>query len=263
MKKRAMMSAYTSLAEDPEISCKNLYFSYGRQEVLSNISFSLNHGVTGLLGINGAGKTTLLNILSTLKKPSTGHVSIAGNDLSSAKGIEDARKNLGFLPQHFEVMNFSSVHDNVAYAAWAHGVPENDVEEATTRALRSVNLDEKARIKARKLSGGQRQRLGIACTIAHNPRVIILDEPTVGIDPLQRNDLRSLIEDLGKTHTVILSTHLVDDVARIAQTLLILHSGKLSYSGAIADLDEVKNLNSSSPIDTATAIEQAFTRLAV
>ena len=251
------------MAEDKGIFCNHVRFSYGRQVVLNDVSFSIGKEVTGLLDVNGAGKTTLLNILSTLKKPTIGEVFIAGCDLSSHKGIEEARKKLGFLPQHFEVMNFSSVEDNVAYAAWSHGVSDSKVGEAVRRVIQSMNLEEKAKTKARKLSGGQRQRLGVACAIAHDPQIVILDESTVGVDPLQRNDLRALIKDLGKEHTVTLSTHLVDDIARIAQTLLILNNGRLAYDGSIADLEEVKKLKSDSPIDTATAIEHAFARLAV
>lgn len=251
------------MAEDKGIFCNRVRFSYGRQVVLNDVSFSIGKEVTGLLDVNGAGKTTLLNILSTLKKPTIGEVFIAGCDLSSHKGIEEARKKLGFLPQHFEVMNFSSVEDNVAYAAWSHGVSDSKVGEAVRRVIQSMNLEEKAKTKARKLSGGQRQRLGVACAIAHDPQIVILDESTVGVDPLQRNDLRALIKDLGKEHTVTLSTHLVDDIARIAQTLLILNNGRLAYDGSIADLEEVKKLKSDSPIDTATAIEHAFARIAV
>ncbi|EIT87784.1 ABC transporter ATP-binding protein [Parascardovia denticolens IPLA 20019] len=251
------------MAEDKGIFCNHVRFSYGRQVVLNDVSFSIGKEVTGLLDVNGAGKTTLLNILSTLKKPTIGEVFIAGCDLSSHKGIEEARKKLGFLPQHFEVMNFSSVEDNVAYAAWSHGVSDSKVGEAVRRVIQSMNLEEKAKTKARKLSGGQRQRLGVACAIAHDPQIVILDESTVGVDPLQRNDLRALIKDLGKEHTVTLSTHLVDDIARIAQTLLILNNGRLAYDGSIADLEEVKKLKSDSPIDTATAIEHAFARIAV
>lgn len=251
------------MAEDKGIFCNHVRFSYGRQVVLNDVSFSIGKEVTGLLDVNGAGKTTLLNILSTLKKPTIGEVFIAGCDLSSHKGIEEARKKLGFLPQHFEVMNFSSVEDNVAYAAWSHGVSDSKVGEAVRRVIQSMNLEEKAKTKARKLSGGQRQRLGVACAIAHDPQIVILDESTVGVDPLQRNDLRALIKDLGKEHTVTLSTHLVDDIARIAQTLLILNNGRLAYDGSIADLEEVKKLKSDSPIDTVTAIEHAFARLAV
>lgn len=250
-------------SEQEEITCENIHFSYGRQEILNDISFSIGTGVTGLLGSNGAGKTTLLSILSTLKKPSQGKVSIAGYDISTRKGVENARARLGFLPQHFDVMNFSSVEDNVAYAAWSHGVAEKEVGNSVQRVLESVNLASKAKIKARKLSGGQRQRLGIACAIAHNPAVVILDEPTVGVDPLQRNDLRALIEELGRNHTVILSTHLVDDIARIAQTLLVLNNGCLAYNGLLENLPEIQENQSNSSIDKATAIEHAFARLAV
>ncbi|MFD0705536.1 ABC transporter ATP-binding protein [Alloscardovia venturai] len=256
-----MMQSSTICPEDLSIVCEHVNFSYGKQEILKDISFSVGKGVTGILGTNGAGKTTVLSILSTLKKPKSGHVALLGHDLSRYSSVEGARKNLGFLPQHVEVMNFSSVQDNVAYAAWAHGVDEKHVEEATMRALSAVNLEDKASVKARKLSGGQRQRLGIACTIAHNPQIIILDEPTVGVDPLQRNDLRNLILHLGQSRTVILSTHLVDDIARIAQTLLILNSGNLSYCGPLADLDEVRACTSQSPTDVAESIEHAFARL--
>lgn len=240
------------------VECDNVAFRYGRRTCITDISFTLRTGVTGLLGVNGAGKTTLMGILSTLRSPSSGRVFILGNDLSTSAGRSAAKRSLGYLPQSFEMMGFSSVLSNVEYSAWAHGVPGTDVHDAGIAALRAVDLLNLSTRRARTLSGGQRQRLGIACATVHRPDLLLLDEPTVGVDPLQRKTLRDMIAALGRRSTVLLSTHLVEDVARLADHVMIMHGGRLAYSGDTDDL--VRTVPEAE--DRAEAIETAFKAMA-
>jgi ABC-2 type transport system ATP-binding protein len=236
------------------VSCSDVAFRYGRRACISGMSFDLCTGVTGLLGVNGAGKTTLMRMLATLRRPASGQIRVLGDDVATRAGRANARRNLGYLPQSFEVMGFSSVMSNVEYAAWAHGVAEGEVHSASIDALRSVDLLDLSSQRARTLSGGQRQRLGIACATAHRPALLLLDEPTVGVDPLQRTTLRTMIAALGQRSTVLLSTHLVEDVARLADRVMVMSEGKLLYSGPTDDLIATVP----GAVDRADAIEQAF-----
>lgn len=243
--------------------CSDVSFRYGRTRVLRNVSFAIGRGVTGLLGANGAGKTTLLNVLSTLKRPHGGTVSVAGHDVSTAQGREDARLSLGYLPQRFELMGFSSLEDNVAYSAWSHGLPERLVPRAVDDALAAVGLLDRRAMRARQLSGGQRQRLAIACAVAHRPEVILLDEPTAGVDPMQRANIRELVTRLGAQATVLLSTHIIDDVSRGADRLLIMVGGRIAFAGDVTDRS-VSGPDGNVPVndeDRTRAIEELFLRV--
>ncbi|MDR2564741.1 MAG: ATP-binding cassette domain-containing protein [Bifidobacteriaceae bacterium] len=214
-------------------------FAYGKRKVFSDLSLRLSGGVTGLLGPNGAGKTTLLNLLATVQKPAAGQIVVAGHDTATAEGLKAARKALGFLPQRFEVMGMSSAADNVAYAAWAHGVPESGCAAAAADALAVVGLADRAKDRARALSGGMRQRLGIACAIAHRPAVLLLDEPTVGLDPDQRVATRRYLESVARTAPVLMSTHMVDDLAMIASNVAVLAGGRIRFSGTLDEFEVV------------------------
>ncbi|NMN01173.1 ABC transporter ATP-binding protein [Bifidobacterium sp. DSM 109958] len=236
---RRSTDGHRSHAADVGLVCSHVSFRYGRTQVLHDVSFSIGRGVTGLLGANGAGKTTLLNVLSTLRRPHEGHVVVAGHDASDARGRESARAGLGYLPQRFELMGCSTLEDNVAYAAWAHGLREDLIPRAVDDALAAVDLLDRRGMRARQLSGGQRQRLAIACATAHRPEVILLDEPTAGVDPMQRANIRTMVARLGERATVLLSTHIIDDVSRGADRLLIMVDGGIAYAGDIAGSDGV------------------------
>lgn len=216
--------------------CRDLVKRYGRRVVLDVDSLAFAPGVTSLLGANGAGKTTLMSIVATVTRPTAGRVTVAGADLGTSDGVQSARRSLGFLPQHFEVLSGSSVADNVAYAAWAHGVAAADVGSCIETVLRDVGLSERRGDRARVLSGGQRQRLGIACAVAHRPAVLLLDEPTVGLDPVQRVGVRRLVTALAASATVVLSTHLVDDAADLSARIVVLRDGRVAFDGPTADL---------------------------
>ena len=219
-----------------DVSLSHVSFSYGRKQALSDVSLSFGNGVFGLLGPNGAGKTTLMNIVTTLSRPSSGSVRIAGANVLTNSGRRRARSRIGYLPQSFELMNASSLLRNVRYAAWARGLSWKASCDAAVWALEQVELSGEARRPVRSLSGGMRQRAGIACAIVARPDVLVLDEPTVGLDPVQRIEVRKFLDAYADSHTVLVSTHLVEDLAAIADRVLVLDHGRLLLDGRMDDL---------------------------
>ena len=215
------------------VEAEGLSFSYRGKHVLENVCFKLSNGVTGLLGENGAGKTTLLRLIRGELTPTVGEIRITGC------GEHDASVSMGYLPQSFEVMGASTVHRNVAYAAWANGVSKDRCDEAANCAIEQVGLQKQASQKARQLSGGMRQRLGIACSIAHRPEIVLMDEPTVGLDPLQRTEIRSLMHSIGRNACVVTSTHLIEDLTATASRVLVLHDKRVRFYGPIDRLGDM------------------------
>lgn len=199
---------------------------YGRTRVLQGIDWDVHAGVTGLLGPNGAGKTTLLSVLVGLLRPSAGSVAVVG---------DDAR--FGFVPQRFSFAGGMRLVDAISYTAWINGVGPDEREEAARRAMAAVDLGGKADDRVKTLSGGERQRAGIAAGLAHDPDVLVLDEPTVGLDPGQRWRVRDLIAEIGRTRPVILSTHLLEDVSYLCERVGVIAGGRLVFDGTVADLE--------------------------
>jgi ABC-2 type transport system ATP-binding protein len=194
--------------------------------VLQGIDWDIHAGVTGLLGPNGAGKTTLLSVLVGLLHPSAGSIAMAGGDA-----------RFGFVPQRFSFASGMRLTDAIAYTAWINGVDRHERERAARAALAAVDLTDKAGDRVRTLSGGERQRAGIAAGLAHQPDVLVLDEPTVGLDAGQRWRVRDLIAEIGRTRPVILSTHLLEDVSYLCERVGVISSGRLVFDGTVADLE--------------------------
>lgn len=175
------------------LTCDLVSFKYGDNQALSQVSSTFGPGVNGLLGPNGAGKSTLLGLLATLREPTSGTVTLDGIRLHG-ESREAVRKTIGFLPQRFDLMRWSSVERNVSYAAWAQGVDRSECVDRAHEALEIVDLVDASGKRVASLSGGQRQRVGIACAIAHRPTLVLLDEPTAGLDPAQRVQIRSYLD---------------------------------------------------------------------
>ncbi|MEV0677184.1 ATP-binding cassette domain-containing protein [Actinosynnema sp. NPDC050436] len=211
------------------IEFDGVHFRYGRRQVLSGVDWTVGPGVTGLLGPNGAGKTTLLNLLVGLEKPHSGALRFTGG----------ASGTIGFVPQHFSLVGGMRVVDTVAYAAWVNGVDRRACAAAASRALEAVRLEDLVTARVRTLSGGQRQRLGVAAALAHEPDVLVLDEPTVGLDPAQRMRLREVVADIGRTRTVLLSTHLIEDISHLCHRVGVLADGRLVFDGTEEELTEL------------------------
>ncbi len=204
-----------------------------RTPVLSEISLTISGGAFGLLGPNGAGKTTLMRILATLVTPSAGRAVVAGHDVRSERAA--IRGLLGFLPQDFGFYPRLTAYENLDYLALLSGLGR-ERRARVEEALRVVNLQDVARKRVGAFSGGMRQRLGIAQALLNRPTVLIVDEPTVGLDPSERVRFRTLLAELASRCTIILSTHIVADVASTCTDLAVLRQGRVVYRGSTSGL---------------------------
>ncbi|MET7637151.1 ATP-binding cassette domain-containing protein [Streptomyces sp. NPDC005438] len=205
---------------------------YRGRRVIEELDLSLHSGVTGLLGPNGAGKTTLFRTLATIAPPQSGELELFGRPVTDEKRAREARRHIGYLPQDFGFYPSFSLTDFVRYSAWLREVPSTRADTATTEALAAVGLADRAKDRMKSLSGGMLRRAGIAAAIVGSPSLILLDEPTVGLDPAQRLDFRQLIRSLARTGSaIVLSTHLVEDVGAACDTVLVLHDGRLRHRG--------------------------------
>ncbi|HIW63505.1 MAG TPA: ATP-binding cassette domain-containing protein [Candidatus Stackebrandtia excrementipullorum] len=223
---------------------------YDRRPVLNDLSLSIPGGIVGLLGANGAGKTTLLRLLATQLRPVSGRVTVAGHRLVNRRAVRAARRELGFLPQSWGCHRSFTARDFVIYCGALRGIRSRALTGEADTALASVDLHDIADVQLRKLSGGQRQRAGIAATIVGKPSVVLLDEPTVGLDPEQRMEFRRLMvrlcEEIGAT--ILLSTHLVEDITQMASHVAVIEAGDVCFTGTPHEL--ASHGGSASDIDT-------------
>ena len=200
---------------------------FGRTQAVAGVDLEAGPGVFGLLGPNGAGKTTLLRILATVIPPSTGRLRLLGRDPNAYGQRRQVRRRLGYLPQNLGYYPGFTVAEFVEYFALLKEVPPAAVPAAVAAAVERVDLGDKARSKLRTLSGGMLRRAGIAQAIVNEPDLLLLDEPTAGLDPEQRVAFRALMRDLGQKATVVVSTHLVEDVgAACSQVALMDEIGR-------------------------------------
>lgn len=214
-----------------ELNIDRVTKQYGPKIAVDRISLTLTPGVTGLLGANGAGKATLMRMLCGILRPTSGSISLDGLDVST----EGYRAVLGYLPQDFGYYPSFSALDFLLYLGALKGMERKQAKERSLELLEVVGLSEVARKKIRTFSGGMKQRLGIAQALLNHPKLLILDEPTAGLDPKERVRFRTLIEEQGKESIVLLSTHIVSDVEHIAGRILMVKDGQLIYDGSAAD----------------------------
>ncbi|MFD0738492.1 ABC transporter ATP-binding protein [Lysobacter koreensis] len=201
----------------------------GGHDALSEVSLRLERGIVGLLGPNGAGKSTLMRILATLAKPTRGRVQWNGED--TARRPDPLRRTLGYLPQDFGVYPMLSAREFLAYLSAVKGVSAKRAAARVDECLAQVGLSEAADRRLGEFSGGMRQRVGIAQALLNDPKLLIVDEPTVGLDPEERLRFRHLLSDLAVDRLVILSTHIVSDIEASASSLAIMAKGRLLFSG--------------------------------
>ncbi len=208
------------------LEIQNLTQQYGQDKIaLNRFSLELKPGVIGLLGPNGAGKSSLMRILATISKPSAGQVLWQGQDI--IRNPEALRKTLGYLPQSFGVYEHLSAREFLQYLAALKGVEAGLCDERINLLLEQVNLSEVADKPLKGYSGGMKQRVGIAQALLNDPQLLIVDEPTVGLDPQERARFRDMLAELGGERVIILSTHIVSDVESIADNIAILNQGQL------------------------------------
>jgi ABC-2 type transport system ATP-binding protein len=214
--------------------------SYGGVAALAELDLELGPGITGLLGPNGAGKTTLIRILSTLLSPSAGQVGVNGWWTSDLRDRVEIRRRLGYLPQDLGLYPRFTVFEFVDYLALLKELEDPAERHRRVRAaLAAVELEDLARRKIRTLSGGMRRRVGIAQAIVADPLLLLLDEPTTGLDPEQRMRFRQLIAGIGEQRTVVLSTHLVEDVAAVCTQVVVLWQGRVRFHGTPSQLRQL------------------------
>ncbi len=201
---------------------------YKNKIAVDCINLTMRKGIYGLLGANGAGKTTLMRMICGILTPTSGTITYDGIDVSE----EEYRAILGYLPQDFGYYPDFSGRDFLLYMAALKGISKASAKKRVNELLELVSLTDNAKKKIKTYSGGMKQRLGIAQALLNYPQILILDEPTAGLDPKERAHFRNLIADLGKDNIVILSTHIVSDIDRIADRILIMNNGKLVFDGA-------------------------------
>ena len=214
-----------------ELSIDRLTKQYQNKIAVDRISLRLNTGIYGLLGANGAGKTTLMRMVCGILKPTSGTITFDGIDVSE----ERYRSMLGYLPQDFGYYPEFTGEDFLLYMAALKGMRKPQARRKTVELLKLVSLHDVAKKKIKTYSGGMKQRLGIAQALLNQPKLLVLDEPTAGLDPKERVRFRDLIKDLGKDSIVLLSSHIVSDIEHIADDILMMKSGQLIYQGKWTD----------------------------
>lgn len=241
----------------PAVRIEGVSFSYGRRQVLRDLSWSISPGVTGLIGPNGAGKSTLVRCLTGLARPSTGTI-----DITDDTEIEPGQRQIGYVPQDAKAPARMRVTAVVEYCAWLNGVPSASTQRQAQWAVELLGLGELADRRFGALSGGERRRVMIAAGLAHQPKVLILDEPTAGLDPSQRLSIRRAVASLQNVHSVVLATHLVEDVEHLCAQVGILHGGRITYAGTTRGLlDLVQGFPVSGPGGFGSPFEQAYESL--
>ena len=227
----------TDLPPPPTVSAAGLSLHYGRTAALDDVSLRLGAGVTGLLGPNGAGKTTLLRVLATAVPADRGAFTVLGHDPGTTAGRQNVRRSLGYLPQtpgfHPDFTAFAFVD----YMAILKELTDRTARHREVRrVLEAVDLGDVRGKRIRKLSGGMRQRVALAAALVGEPAFLVLDEPTVGLDPEQRMRFREMIATAGEGRTVLLSTHQTEDVAMLCQRVIVMAAGRVHFEGTPAEL---------------------------
>lgn len=224
-----------------ELEIKNIYKQYDKTKFgLTDFSLSLTNGILGLLGPNGAGKSTLMKIIATISKPTEGTITLNGVDITT--NPNSIRQVLGYLPQDFGVYPNLTGYEFLEYIASLKGIGGPNLKPRVMQLLESVNLIEASKKKIGTYSGGMKQRIGIAQVLLNDPKILIFDEPTVGLDPEERVRFRNLISELANNCIIILSSHIVSDIETIADEVAIMKKGELITKGFQSDIiDSVNN----------------------
>ncbi|MFI6285454.1 ABC transporter ATP-binding protein [Streptomyces sp. NPDC051018] len=238
------------------VEVTGLTVRHRRTVALDAVDLDFGVGVHGLLGPNGAGKTSLIRVLATVTAPARGRVELLGRDVSSHGERAEVRRRLGYLPQEFGYYPGFTVREFVAYVAWLKEMPAREVPGAVERAVERVGLAGRIDAKVKTLSGGMVRRVGIAQAIVNEPELLLLDEPTAGLDPEQRVEFRALLREVGSAATVIVSTHLVEDVAAACRRVTLIEGGRVAYRGAT---EELSALGGGAPEEAGNPIERGYT----
>ncbi len=220
------------------IEIENLTKTYrGKVHALNGIDLTIGTGMFGLVGPNGAGKTTLMRILAGLLRASGGRVSVFGHDLSTYAGRQAAKASLGYLPQDLGLYPNLNAYEFLDYMAILKGITDKSARQSQIAGLlEQVRLTDVAKRRLKTYSGGMKRRIGIAQALLGDPRLLIVDEPTSGLDPEERVRFRNLLSDMASQRTIILSTHIVEDISQSCNDLAVVRAGRVIYRGSPADL---------------------------
>lgn len=229
------------------LKLSSLGFKYQKSGfALGPIDLEIQSGITCLVGANGAGKSTLFSIITGELRPNTGSV------LFYSKSLEAQRNLIGFLPQNPSFPKHATVEDFLYFSGWVRQLP--DQESRVESVLQAVNLESKRNSKVKSLSGGMIRRLGIAQALLHDPKILLLDEPTAGLDPKQRLAVRNAIAGQVRGNTTLISTHLVEDVRALADSVVVITNGAIVFQGSIAELEALDDPT----LSGETALERAI-----
>jgi ABC-type multidrug transport system ATPase subunit len=218
------------------VDIDHLTRKFGRTQAVAGVNLQVGPGVFGLLGPNGAGKTSLLRMMATVLQPSSGSLRLLGRDPHNYSQRREIRRRLGYLPQNLGYYPGFTVVEFVEYFALLKEMPPARIPAAVADAVERVALGEEARSKLRTLSGGMLRRVGIAQAIVNDPELLLLDEPTAGLDPEQRVQFRAVLRELGETSTVVVSTHLVEDVGAACTEVALIDRGNIAFRGTPDEL---------------------------
>ena len=218
------------------VALTDIHRSFGKNKAVDGVDLRLGTGVFGLLGPNGAGKTSMLRMLATVLPPTSGEIRLLERDPRRPAARREIRRRLGYLPQNLGYYPSFTVVEFIEYFALLKEIPSAQVPRAVAVAVERVDLGAKARAKLRTLSGGMLRRVGIAQAIVNDPDLLLLDEPTAGLDPEQRVQFRALMRSLGESVTVIVSTHLVEDVGAACSEVALMSAGKIVFRGTPEEL---------------------------
>lgn len=223
------------------ITVKNVTKKYGKFKAVDNISFEINDGeIIGLLGPNGAGKSTTMNILTGFIEPTEGEVIINGYNIS--KKPKKAKKCIGYMPEGIPLYKDMTVKEFITYMAELKGVKREQIKESVEQAIQDTWLQNVKKVLIRNLSKGYKQRVSMAGALVGNPEIIILDEPTVGLDPKQIIEIRNLIKKLGKNHTLIISSHILSEISQICEKVIIINKGQIVAVDSPEHLEDTVNV---------------------
>ncbi len=217
-----------------ELTISDLTKDFGSFRAVDQVTFTMHSGVYGLLGVNGAGKTTLMRMLTTLIRPTGGEIRWDGQDVFRMDSAY--RKLLGYLPQDFGYYPDFSIYDYLMYIASIKGIRPAAAKQRALLLLKQVGLSQAGHKKMKTLSGGMKRRVGIAQAMLNDPKILILDEPTAGLDPNERIRFRNLISELSEDRIVLLSTHIVSDIEYIASEILLMKDGRITLSGTAEEV---------------------------
>ncbi|MBV6461116.1 MAG: putative ABC transporter ATP-binding protein YxlF [Flavobacteriales bacterium] len=234
------------------IEVKNVNKLYGSQKALDHVSFSVNTGeVVGFLGPNGAGKSTLMKIITCYIPQSSGRVNVCGFDVETQS--IDVRKNVGYLPENNPLYYDMYVKEYLEFIAGIHNVLQ--IKQRVAEMIETIGLSVEQKKKIGQLSKGYKQRVGLAQALLHNPQVLILDEPTTGLDPNQLAEIRTLIKRIGATKTIMLSTHIMQEVEAICDRVIIINNGKIVADAKASDLKKIASNKEIITIEFAENVE--------